>query len=171
MTGHTPWREIKRKSQMQNGSRLSEHRMPRVSPESWILLVMLVAALVFWGERTQAQEYVPYVKDTGTIVEQAELCFAPDLGQPFIKTLVFWQRLVNELESYERGGSPLNEEEAIVAQRLYDSGICATVAEFYMIDVVNDTEGYVLARFNAQYGFTSATFIVAKKDVLLDRGI
>jgi hypothetical protein len=154
-----------------NGSRLSEHRMPRVSPESWILLAMFIAALFLWGERTQAQEYVPYVKDTGTIVEQAELCFVPDLGQPFIDTLVLWQRLVNELEAYERGGAPMNEEDAIVGQGLYDAGICATVGAFYMVDVVDDTEGYVLARFNAQYGFTSATFIVAKKDVLLDRGI
>jgi hypothetical protein len=154
-----------------NGSRLNEHRKPRVSPESWWLLAMFVAALFLWGERTQAQEYVPYVKDTGTIVQQAELCFVPDLGQPFIDTLQLWQRLVNELEAYERGGEPMDEEDAITGQHLADSGICATVAEFYMIDIVQDTEGYVLARFNEQYGFTSATFIVRKRDVILDRGL
>jgi len=33
---------------MQNGSRLGEHRMPKVPVESWILLA-LVVALMLWA--------------------------------------------------------------------------------------------------------------------------
>ena len=34
---------------MMNGSRLGEHRKPRVSPESWMLLVGMIAGLVALG--------------------------------------------------------------------------------------------------------------------------
>jgi hypothetical protein len=159
-----------RRRKTMNESRLIEHRKPRVSPESWALLAIVVVALlalVHW--QAKGQEYTPYVKGTGVIVEQAEMCFSPDLGQQSVDLLNTWQRLVNELEAYERGGAKMHEEDALLGQYLYENTVCATVAEFYHIVITQDTEGYVLARFDEQYGFTTGTFIVRKQDVILDR--
>ena len=152
-----------------NGSRLNEHRKPRVSPESWILLGIVVVAMLALVQWQAEAQYVPYVKDTGVIVEQAEMCFSPDLGGPSIKLLNTWQRLVNEVEAYERGGALPHEEDARLGKYLYDSGMCHTTAGFYHIYITQSTEGYVLAKFDEQYGFEGGTFIVRKQDVLLDR--
>ena len=170
MTGHTPWSEIKRKKR-QNGGRLGEHRSP-MPLWHWMVLVGVVAGVLALGANSvKAQEYEPYVQDTGIIHSGSELCFSPDLGQPSIELLGTWQRLVNELEAFEIGGPAMNEEDAILGQLLFDTDICHTVATTYHIFITQSTEGYVLARFDEQYGFTTGTFIVNKKDVLLDRGL
>jgi hypothetical protein len=178
MAGHTPWREIERKSQMQNGSRLGEHRKPRVSIESWLLLVGVIAGMLALGANaTKAQEfeshplYKPFSLGTGVLVNGAELCFSPDLSQPTIDLLGTWQRLVNEYEAYEIGGAVMDEEDAIYAQILSDTELCATIADYYDITITQAIEGYVLAKFDEQYGFRTGTFIVAKKDIIPDRGI
>ncbi len=170
MVGHRPWSEIKRKKHMQNGSRLGEHRKPRVSPESWWLagiIVVALLALVQW--QAEAQEYKPFTMGTGLIVQHAEMCFSPDLSSDSINLLNQWQLAVDQLESYERGGSEPDVELAYQAQALYDNHMCSTVAAFYHIEIVMATEGYVLARFDEQHGFNEGTFIVAKRDVLPDR--
>lgn len=164
----------------QNGSRLGDHRKPRVSPESWMLLVGVIAGIVALGAMTaRGQEYQnvplykPFSMGTGVIVEGAELCFSPDLSQPTVDLLNTWQRLVNELEAYERGGAAMNEEDANYAQTLADVGLCATVAEYYDITITQATEGYVLVNFAERYDFDTGTFIVARKDIIpvSNRGI
>jgi hypothetical protein len=165
---------MRRKNTMnlQNGSRLKEHRKPRVSPESWCLLAIVVIALlalVQW--QAEGQEYKPYSIDTGVIVNGAEICFAPDLGQPSVTILNTWQRLVNELDAYERGGAMMNEEDAITGELLYENHMCATMGFYYNIVITQAIEGYVLAHFDEQYGFGEGPFIVSKRDILPDRGI
>jgi hypothetical protein len=168
MAGHTPRREIKRKSQEQNGSRLGGHR--KIMPFShWMYLLGLCAAIVLLDHYANAQDYEPYKMGTGLIVQQAELCFAPDLSTPVITLLNTWQQAVDELEAYERGGTPGDPELALAGQLLYDNHVCATVAAFYHIAIISVTEGYVLAKFDEQHGFEEGTFIVAKKDILPDR--
>ena len=152
-----------------NGSRLLEHRKPRVPGESWMVLVGLIVALFVFCELASSQEYEPYTMNTGLIVQSAEMCFAPDLSAPVIVLLQTWQQAVNQLESYERGGAEPDVELAYEAQALYDNHMCATVAAFYHIEIISVTEGYVLVRFSGQHGFDEGTFIVAKQDVLLDR--
>jgi hypothetical protein len=152
-----------------NGSRQNEHRKSKVPGLHWVTLVVVVALIFFLARASGSQEYVPYVKDTG-IVQGAEICFSPDLNSESVKLLNTWQRLVNELEAYERGGSPMKEEDAILGLLLYSNNICHTVDRYYNIYITQDTEGYVLAKFDEQYGFDTGTFIVAKKDVMLDRG-
>lgn len=154
----------------QNGSRLGDHRKPKVSPESWMLLVGFIAALLIFCKLGTAQEYEPFSIDTGVIVSGAEMCFSPDLGQPSITILNTWQRLVNELENYERGGARMNEDDAITGELLYENHLCATMGAYYSIVITQAMEGYVLAHFDEQYGFGEGPFIVAKKDVLMDRG-
>jgi hypothetical protein len=171
MTGHTPWREIERKSQRQNGSRLGEHRKPRVSPESWMLLVGLIAALLIFCKMSTAQVYEPFSLDTGVIVNGAEICFSPDLHDTSVQLLVTWQRLVNELDTYEKGGAIMDEDDAITGELLYENHLCATMGFYYNIVITQAIEGYVLAHFDEQYGFGEGPFIVAKRDILPDRGI
>jgi len=154
-----------------NGSRLKEHRKPRVSPESWWLLGIVVVAMLALVQWQAEAQYEPFVKDTGIVHAGAEMCYAPDLGAPSIKLLNTWQGLVYQLEDYQRGGSPMHEEDAILGQQLYDNDMCHTMAATYHIFIVQDTEGYVLARFDEQHEFDTRPFIVSKQDVLLDRGI
>ncbi len=152
-----------------NGSRMREHRTPKVSFESWFLLFGLISGLLILGPiAVKAQEYKPFVKDTGVIVARAELCFSPDLGAPSIKLLKLWQRLVTEHEDYQRGGALMNQEDAILAQALADNNVCATTVDYYRVIIAQDTEGYVLARYDETYGFEEGSFIVAKRDILLD---
>jgi hypothetical protein len=156
---------------LQNGSRLGEHRKPRVSPESWMLLVGFIAGLLIFCKLGTAQEYEPFSIDTGVIVNGAEICFAPDLGQPSVTILNTWQRLVNELENYERGGAMMDEEDALTGELLYENHMCATMGFYYSIVITQAIEGYVLAHFDEQYGFGEGPFIVSKRDILPDRGI
>ncbi|KKN92345.1 hypothetical protein LCGC14_0208360 [marine sediment metagenome] len=152
-----------------NGSRLREHRAPKVSFESWFLLFGLISGLLILGPiAVKGQEYKPFVKDTGIIVAGAELCFSSDLGAPSVKQLNLWQRLITEHEAYQRGGAPMNEEEAVLAQAMADNNVCATTVEYYRVIITQDTEGYVLARYDETYGFEDGSFIVAKRDILLD---
>jgi hypothetical protein len=153
----------------QNGSRVGEHRMPRVTVWHWIALACVIGALLIAFEAKS--QYVPYNQGTGLVVQQAEICFSPDLSAEAIKLLFTWQRLVNELEAYERGGSAMDEEEALLGQLLYNNHLCATVADFYPIIVIRRTEGYALAKFDEQLGFGTGPFIVAAKDVIPDRRI
>jgi hypothetical protein len=136
-----------------------------------VLIAVIAGILALGATLSKGQEYEPYVKDTGVMVERAEICFSPDLGQPSIKLLNTWQQLVTELEIYERGGAKMNEEDALLGKHLADNAICGTTAAYYHIVITQDTEGYVLARYDEQYGFGVGSFIVAKKDVLLDRSI
>ena len=153
-----------------NGSRLKEHRKPRVSPESWCLLAIVVVALLALVQWQAEAQYEPFVQDTGVMHGGSEMCFSPDLGGPSIKLLKTWQKLVNEYNAYQRGGPAMHEEDAILAQYLYDNDMCHTTLSTYHIYITQSTEGYVLAKFDEQYGFNAGSFIVAKKDVLLDRG-
>jgi hypothetical protein len=156
----------------QNGSRLGEHRKRRVPAIHWMMLIAIMAGIVALGATlTRAQEYTPYTQGTGLIVQQAELCFSPDLSLASITLLGTWQRAVNQLESYERGGPAMEEELAITGQLLYDNHVCATVAEFYHIVILSHTEGYVLVNFDEQHGFDTGSFIVARKDIIPDQGI
>jgi hypothetical protein len=159
------------KDQMQNGSRLGEHRKRRVSPESWWLLGIVVVALLSLVQYSEAQEYEPFNVGTGLVVQYAEICFTPELSTEAIKLLDTWQRLVNELEAYERGGSAMNSEDALLGQLLYNSNICHTVADFYHIVILRRTEGYTLVKFDEQYSFDAGPFIVRAQDVVPDRGI
>jgi hypothetical protein len=174
MTGHTPWSEIRRKVEArtaQNGNRLGEHRKRRVPATNWIALATIIAVIFVLGKVSTGQEYVPYNQGTGLVVQQAEICFSPDLSAEAVKLLSTWQRLVNELEAYERGGSAMGEEDALLGQLLYNNHLCATVADFYPIIVIRRIEGYALAKFDEQLGFDDGPFIVAARDVLPDRGI
>jgi hypothetical protein len=164
-------RRRKNMEDRQNGSRLGAHRKPRVSAESWMLLVGLIAALFIFCELATAQEYKPYTIDTGVIVDGAEICFSPDLHVTSVQLLITWQRLVNELDAYEKGGARMNEEDAIAGELLYENHLCATMGAYYSIVITQAMEGYVLAHFDEQYGFGEGPFIVAKKDVLPDHGI
>jgi hypothetical protein len=163
-----------------NGSRLNEHRKRRVPATNWMILIGIIAGVLALGATlTKGQEfentplYKPFSMGTGVIVEGAELCFSPDLSQPTVDLLNTWQRLVNELEAYERGGAAMDEEDANYAQTLADIGMCATVAEYYDITITQATEGYVLVNFAARYDFDTGTFIVARKDIIpvSNRGI
>jgi hypothetical protein len=155
-----------------NGSRLKEHRKPRVSPEAWCLLAIVVIALLALVQyQAEGQEYEPFSLDTGVIVNGAEMCFSPDLHDTSVQLLNTWQRLVNELDAYERGGGRMHEEEAILGEYLYENHLCATMGAYYNIVITQAIEGYVLAHFDEQYGFGEGPFIVAKKDILPDRGI
>jgi hypothetical protein len=155
-----------------NGSRLKEHRKPRVSPESWWLLgIVVVAILALVQYKAEGQEYEPFSIDTAVIVNGAEICFSPDLHKTSIQLLNTWQRLVNELNAYERGGARMNEEDAIAGELLDENHICATMGAYYSIVITQAIEGYVLAHFDEQYGFGEGPFIVAKRDILPDRGI
>jgi hypothetical protein len=170
MTGHTPLRELKLKKQ--NGSRLGGHRKPRVSPESWMLLgivVVALLALVQW--QAEGQEYQPYTIDTGVVVNGAEICFSPDLHHTSVQLLNTWQRLVDELHAYERGGARMNEDDAIAGELLHENHLCATMGAYYDIVITQTTEGYVLAHFAEYYKFGEGPFIVAKKDILGVGGI
>ena len=150
-----------------NGNRLREHRQPKVSFESWFLLVGLITGLLILGPiAAKGQDYEPYVKDTGTMVAGTELCFSPDLASESIKLLNTWQRLVNELEAYQRGGSRMHEEDAHLGQALYDNHLCGSTVDYYDIVILQDTEGYVLARYSDDLGFDEGSFIVAKKDII-----
>ncbi len=155
-----------------NGNRLKEHRRRRVPATNWMVLIAVMAAMMALGDTlSKSQEYEPYHSDTGVIVRWAELCFSPDLDVPSIKLLNTWQRLVNELEAYKRGGASMSEEDASLGQLIFDNGLCATTSRYYNIFITQDTEGFVLAQFDEQYGFNEGPFIVAKKDILPDRGI
>jgi hypothetical protein len=157
---------------MQNGSRLKEHRKARVSPESWWLLGILVVVLLALVQyQAEGQEYQPFSIDTGVIVDGAEICFSPDLHATSIQLLNTWQRLVNELDAYERGGAKMNEDDAITGELLYENHLCATMGFYYTIVITQTVEGYALAHFDEQYGFGEGPFIVAKRDILPDRGI
>jgi hypothetical protein len=162
------------KGELMNGNRLQEHRKPRVSTIHWLLLVGVITAIVAafspWST-AKGQEYETYNEGTGLIVQQAEICFSPDLSAESIKLLGTWQRLVNELEAYERGGSVMGEEDALLGQLLHDNHVCATVADFYHVVVVRRVEGYALLLYDEQYGFDEGTFIARAQDVLPDRGI
>jgi hypothetical protein len=143
-----------------------------------MMLIAVIAGIVALGATfTRAQEfentpmYKPFSMGTGVLVEGAELCFSPDLSQPTIDLLSTWQRMVNEFEAYEMGGAAMHEDDAIYAQTLSDIGMCATVAQYYDIVIIQGTEGYVLVNFDEQYGFDTGTFIVARKDIMPDRGI
>jgi hypothetical protein len=137
-----------------------------------MILIAVIAAIVALGATlTKAQHYKPYSQGTGLIVEQAEVCFSPDLSTESIALLGTWQRAVDNLEAYERGGAAVEEELAIEGQLLYDNHMCATVAEFYHIVIVRHTEGYVLVNFDERYDFDTGTFIVAKKDIIPDQEI
>jgi hypothetical protein len=152
---------------MSNGSRLREHRQPKVSFESWFLLVALVSAMLILGPiAVKAQEYQPFHQTTGTIVAGAELCFSPDLSAPSVQLLNTWQRLVNELGVYERGGSRMHEEDANLGQLIYDNNLCGTVSGYYDIVIMQSNEGYVLATYADKYNYDAASFIVAKRDVI-----
>jgi hypothetical protein len=161
-----------RRRKSMNGSRLKEHRKPRVSPDAWCLLAIVVIALLALVQyQAEGQEYKPFSIDTGVIVDGAEICFSPDLHDTSIQLLNTWQRLVNELDTYERGGAKMNEEDAIAAELLYENHLCATMGFYYTIVITQAVEGYVLAHFDEQYGFGEGPFIVAKRDILPDRGI
>jgi hypothetical protein len=152
---------------MQNGSRLGEHRKSRVAPESWWLLgIVVVALLALVQYQAEGQEYQPYTIDTGVIVNGAEICFSPDLHHTSVQLLVTWQRLVNELNSYERGGARMNEDDAITGELLHENHLCTTMGAYYDIVITQAIEGYVLAHFDEYYGFGEGPFIVAKKDIL-----
>jgi hypothetical protein len=160
---------MRRKNTMnlQNGSRLGEHRKSRVSPESWWLLGIVVVALIALVQwQAEGQEYQPYTIDTGVIVNGAEICFSPDLHVTSIQLLQTWQRLVDELNTYERGGARMNEDDAIAGELLHENHLCATMGFYYDIVITKSTEGYVLAHFAEHYKFGEGPFIVAKKDIL-----
>ena len=156
MTGHTPWSEIRRKVETrtaQNGSRLGEHRKRRVPATNWLVLVGILAAIFALSPwLANAQDYQAYNEGTGLIVQQAEICFAPEINSDTIKLLNTWQRLVNEIEAYERGGAVMNKEDALLGQLLYENHMCATVADFYHVVVVRHAEGYALLKFDMRHG-------------------
>jgi hypothetical protein len=162
----------KNMTQHANGSGLGEHRKPRVPAMHWMLLVGAIAGVLALGATlSKGQQYEPYNQGTGLIVAQAEVCFSPDLSTESITLLGTWQRAVDNLEAYERGGPAVEEELAITGQLLYDNRMCATVGEFYHIVIVRHTEGYVLVNFDERYDFDTGTFIVARKDIIPDRGL
>jgi hypothetical protein len=174
MTGHTPWSEIRRKVNdrlAQNGSRLGDHRKQRVPATNWMVLIAIIAALFALSPTIAKGQYEPYTQGTGLIVQYAEVCFTPELSSEAINILTLWQRLVNELDAYERGGSAMNKEDALMGQLLFDNNICHTVADFYHVAILRRTEGYVLVQFDEQYTFAAGPMIVAARDVLPDRGI
>jgi hypothetical protein len=155
-----------------NGSRLNEHRQPKVSFESWFLLVGVIMGLLILGPiAAKGQEYEPYVKYTATMVAGTEICFSPDLSVHSKKLLNTWQRLVNELEAYRRGGPRMHEEDANLGQLLYDNQLCGSIVDYYDIVILQETEGYALAKYKDSLGFDEGTFIVAKLDIIPDRGI
>jgi hypothetical protein len=173
-----PYKELRDQlhKDRQNGSRLGGHRKLRVSPESWMILIGVIAAVFALGATlTEGQEYKPYNQGTGLIVADTELCFSPNLNSESIKLLGVWQRAVDAQESYERGGPAVEEELAITAQLLHANHICATVAAFYRVTIIRHVEGYALASFDPslieQFDFDTGTFIVARKDIIPDRGI
>jgi hypothetical protein len=137
-----------------------------------MVLIGIIAAVFALGSTlAEGQQYEPYNQGTGLIVGQAEVCFSLDLSTESITLLGTWQRAVDNLEAYERGGPAVEEELAITGQLLYDNHMCATVAEFYHIVIVRHTEGYVLVNFDERYDFDTGTFIVARKDIIPDQGI
>ena len=153
-----------------NGNRIGEHRKPRVPATNWMVLVGIIAAIVALGAmNAKGQEYEPFNAGTGLLVQEAEMCFTPELNAESIKMLNTWHRLVNELESFERGGPAMHPEDAYLGQLLYDNDICHTVTEFYHVVILKRIEGYVLVKFND--GFDTRPFIVRAQDILPDRGI
>jgi hypothetical protein len=136
-----------------------------------VLIGIIAAVFALGATLSEGQEYKPYTQGTGVIVEQAEVCFSPDLSPDSITLLGTWQRAVDRLEAYERGGPAVEEELAITGQLLYDNHICATTAEFYHIVIIRHVEGYALVKYDEQYGFDTGTFIVARKDIMPDRGV
>ncbi|MBW2561260.1 MAG: hypothetical protein JRE40_10465, partial [Deltaproteobacteria bacterium] len=144
----------------------------RVPATNWMVLIAVIAAIFALGKVSTGQEYEPYRMNTGIIHAQSELCFSSTLSQPATQLLDTWQRMVNEIEAYDRGVGPaMNEEDAIYAQALFDNNICHTVASTYHVYVTQSTEGYMLVNFDEQYGFETGTFIVNKRDIMLDRGL
>ena len=55
-----------------NGSRVNEHRKRRVPATNWMVLIAILAAVFALGKVSTGQEYVPYVKDTGVVVERSD---------------------------------------------------------------------------------------------------
>ena len=152
-----------------NGNRLEEHRK-KVPFLHWALLAAVMSAMLILGPiAAKGAEYNPFKESSGYLVSGAEICYSPGLSTESITLLDEYQSVVDLVETYNRGGAPVPEELEFWAERVYENRLCVTSTSHERIEIIMGVEGYVLARF--RFYNEVGTFIVARRDVLPDRGI
>ena len=157
-----------------NGSRLQEHRKRRVPATNWMILVAVIAAILALSPMlSKGAEPLTqtFNADTGLIVYGGKICAAETIDVSAVKLLDEWVSLVNKVETWQLDGRVrLTQEEGERGKFLSSNKICAVVADYYMITILEEVNDYLLFKFDSQYGFTDTSLILKRSQYRSDRG-
>ena len=143
--------------------KLFEHRK-RVPFLHWALLAAVMTAMLILGPiAAEAQEFRPFTESEAHLLGGSVMCVSPGLSAESITLLNEYQKVVNAVEAYHRGGPWVPEEFLFFGEMVFETGLCATTLSSETIEIIRGTEGYVLARFSSG---KLGTFIVNRMDLL-----
>ena len=148
-----------------NGSRLREHRMPRVSPESWMLLVGLIAGMLALGSAFTKDAEGAERGDRGVLPENTSLCQVNYIGPITVSMVEDNHRIATII--LEKGIESLSYRDYTRGAELY-FGQCGSVAEPYHVIIFRVDGDYALMVFDARHNFERETFIIRLADFVPD---
>ena len=135
--------------------------MPRVSPESWMLLVGLIAGMLALGVTFTKDAEGAERGDRGTLAAGVSVCEVDYIG-PITVDMVEDNHRISTIIS-EKGIEALSPEDYTRGAELFFGQCGATAVEYHVVIFKVDGD-YALMVFDARHNFERDTFIIRLQD-------